>query len=396
MNRRLTALFAAFETLLVVAIGVAIPLVPLTALWAFQYGLQLDWSLFWRAAVDTWLLGHGVDVRFTLDAATAAALGVPGAETPVPVTIAPLGFALLTLLLGVRAGRRIGETRNRLLGELVSLATFAAASLALAFSALHADARPSLWQGALLPTAVYTVGLAIGVRTEVDAAGGRVRAWFDSWPTRIHRVAVTALTGGTAAAAAVLAIAAVVTAAAILFSYAEIIALYQSLQSGALGGAALTLGQLAMLPNAVIWAASWLIGPGFSIGTGSMVSPLGTSLGPIPAVPLLGALPSGELAYGFVGLAVPLATAFLVGAVLGPRVKRELDGIAVVVAGVASGIVGGGILGLLAWASSGAAGPGRLVDVGPDPWAVGGWAALQLAIGCTGGLLASRRGIARR
>ena len=51
MNRRLTALFAAFEALLVVAIGVAVPLVVLTALWAFQYGLQLDWAIFWRAAV---------------------------------------------------------------------------------------------------------------------------------------------------------------------------------------------------------------------------------------------------------------------------------------------------------------------------------------------------------
>ena len=41
MNRPLTALFAALEALLVVGIGIGIPLVPLTILWAAQYGLQI-------------------------------------------------------------------------------------------------------------------------------------------------------------------------------------------------------------------------------------------------------------------------------------------------------------------------------------------------------------------
>ena len=103
MTRRLTLLFSAFEALLVVAIGVAIPLVPLTILWAAQFGFGPDWAIFWRGAADIWLLGHDVDVTFTLDPATATALGVAGAGAPVKVTIALLGFALLTLLLGVRA-----------------------------------------------------------------------------------------------------------------------------------------------------------------------------------------------------------------------------------------------------------------------------------------------------
>ena len=62
MTRRLTLLFSAFEALLVVAIGVAIPLVPLTILWAAQFGFAPDWSIFWRGAADIWLIGHGVDV----------------------------------------------------------------------------------------------------------------------------------------------------------------------------------------------------------------------------------------------------------------------------------------------------------------------------------------------
>ena len=110
MNRPLTALFAALEALLVVGIGIGIPLVPLTIMWAAQYGLQIDWLVFWRASVDIWLLGSGADIRMTLDPAVATAAGFVGAETPFVLTIAPLGFALLTVLLGVRAGRRVAET----------------------------------------------------------------------------------------------------------------------------------------------------------------------------------------------------------------------------------------------------------------------------------------------
>lgn len=392
MNRRLTALLAAFEALLVVAIGVAIPLLPLTLLWAFQYGLAIDWTVFWRASADIWLLGHGVDVRLTLDPLAAAALGLPGAEAPVLVTIAPLGFALLTALLGVRAGRRTAEIGNRMLGAIVSLATFAALSSLVTFSALHTAARPSLWQGALLPTLVFAVGLTIGVRLQADDAGRRFRAWSQSWPQDSRLVAVTALRGGTAAAAAVIAVSAAVTTAAIALAYARIITLYESLHGEVLGGIAITLGQLALLPNLVIWTASWLIGPGFAIGTGSLVSPLGTQLGPLPALPVLGALPTGQFGFGFVGLAVPLVVGFLTGMVLGQRLPERLGRRQRGLAGLATGVVGGVLLGLLAWSAAGSAGPGRLAHVGSDPWAVGICAAVEIAAGCVLGMLASRRG----
>ena len=38
--------------------------------------------IFWRGAVDVWLIGHGVDVTFTLDPTTAAALGIAGRGRP--------------------------------------------------------------------------------------------------------------------------------------------------------------------------------------------------------------------------------------------------------------------------------------------------------------------------
>ncbi|MGV8897179.1 MAG: DUF6350 family protein [Rhodoglobus sp.] len=392
MNRQLTALFAALEAILVIAIGVAIPLVPLTLLWGIQYGLAIDWAVFWRAAVDTWLLGHGVDIAMTLDPVTAVQLGLPTAGAPVTLTIALLGFALLTVLLGVRAGRRVAETRFRILGELVSLTTFALVSFAVTFTAQHPDATPSLVQGTLLPTLVFAVGLAIGVRRTrnlQDDRGSSIRDWINDWPATVRNVVMTALRGGAAAAATVFTLAAVLTAAAILLSYARIITLYESLHTEVLGGVTITLAQLALLPNLVIYTVSWLVGPGFALGTGSTVSPLATQLGPVPAIPVLGALPPEALAFGFVGLLVPVVAGFLVGAVLGPGARRKLEARELAFVAIGIGLVGGVILGLLAWASTGAAGPGRLQDVGPNPFAVGGWAALELGLAAMAGLFAS-------
>ncbi len=394
MNRKLTALFAAFEALLVIAIGIGIPLVPLTLLWGVQYGFAVDWTAFWRASVDLWLVGHGVDITMVLDPATAASLGIPDAGAPVTLTIAALGFALLTVVLGVRAGRRVAETRFRGLGELASLGAFGLASFAVTFTTRHPDASPSLWQGTVLPTAVFAIGLAIGVRRAQagpDAAPGSFRDPTRNWRPDARAAVVTALRGGAAAAAGIIALASLATAALIVGSYARVISLYESLHTELLGGITVTLGQIAFLPNIVIWAASWLVGPGFALGTGSSVSPLGTQLGPVPAIPILGALPPGHLAFGFVGLLVPVVVGFLVGAVLGPPLKREAGGGLLVLAGLGVGLVGGVILGLLAWCSAGAAGPGRLADVGPNPWAVGVAAAIELGVAASIGLLSTVR-----
>jgi len=407
MTRRLTLLFSAFEALLVVAIGVAIPLVPLTILWAAQFGFGPDWAIFWRGAADIWLLGHGVDVTFTLDPTTAATLGVTGAGAPVKLTIALLGFALLTLLLGVRAGERVAETGHRALGEFTTLGVFAAASTAVTLTAVNAAARPSIWQGALLPTLVFGIGLFLGVLREgrergPDASGGSPRDRIDDWRPQVRAAVGGALRAGAAAVAITTLVSAVAVAVLIAVHYAQIIRLYEALHTEVIGGFALTAGELAFLPNLVIWAASWFVGPGFAIGAGSHVSPVGTALGPVPTIPLLGALPTGDLAFGFAGLLVPVVAGFLAGAAVHPILTRELDAgahddhrashlPALVATALGGGVFGGLLLGLLAAVSSGAAGPGRFQQVGPDALAVGLAAALEFAVAIGIGLAASSR-----
>jgi hypothetical protein len=403
MSRAITALFAAFEALLVVGVGIGIPLAVLTMLWAFQYGLQVDWIVFWRAAVDTWLLGHGVDVTMTLSPALVTAVGVSGAAKPFIVTIAPLGFALVTVLLGARAGRRIGETPHRGLGCVVSVVVCAVLSLAVTLSALFGPARASIWQGTLLPTLCFAIGLAIGAELgrrslgepEPGSPGSSFRDWIADWRPEVRSTIATGLRAGVASAGVVIAASAVAVAFLLLMSYARVITLYEGVHAGVLGGIALTVGQLALLPNLIVWAASWLIGPGFAIGTGSSVSPFGTSLGPIPAVPVLGALPSShQLGWGFLSILVPVLAAFFVGVALRRVLVRELGDAPtarwLLLCGVIAGVTAGIVLGLLAWASAGSAGPGRLVDVGPSPWPTGGFAALEIGIAAVVGLLAGR------
>jgi hypothetical protein len=398
MNRSLTSLFAAFESLLVVAIGVGISLAPLTVLWGVQFGFAPDWTDFWRASVDIWLIGHGVDVVLTLDAATATGLGFAGAADPFTVTVAALGFALLTVLLGIRAGRRIAQTDFRLFGELVSLAVFAALAFGLTASAGHPLAQPAFVQGIVYPTLVFALGLAIGTlrtpRPGMDAAARAIRAWVSNWSITTRDTLVAALRGGAAAALLVCAAGSVLVAILIFTSFAEIITLYEGLHAGALGGFVLTIAQIAFLPNLVLWGVSWLIGPGFAIGAGSSVSPLATSLGPIPAIPVFGALPAGDSVFGYVGVLVPVIAGFLAGALLRSRAasvtaQPRFSVLRTILTGVGMGVVGGAILGLLAAASAGSVGPGRLAVVGPDPWQVGLWAALEIGVAAVLGILAS-------
>ncbi|WP_157157118.1 MULTISPECIES: DUF6350 family protein [unclassified Diaminobutyricimonas] len=398
MSRRVTALLAAFEAAIVAMVGIAIPLVPLTVLWGFHFQLGIDWTAFWRGAADIWLVGHGTDLTLQLHPDLAIALGVPDAA-PFVISIAALGLGMITLLLAIRTGRRVASTRYRMLGESVALGTFAALALGVTLSADYPYASPSLWQGILLPTLVFGIGLLIGstrerLRNPLPDHGSSLRDWISDWPAPLRTCVAAALRGGAGAAIAVIAVAAVVTGIALIAGYAQVIHLYESVQANVLGGTVITLGQLALLPNVIIWTASWLVGPGFAIGTGSSIGPLGTTLGPIPAVPMLGALPTGEHAWGLLGVLVPVILGFLAGLASG-RSLHTLDWPWRVGTGVGTGVIAGALLGLLAWASAGSAGPGRLATVGPDPFAVAAWAAVEIAVAATLGALAASIDLSR-
>lgn len=413
MNRRLTALFAAAEALLVLGVGLVIPLAITTVLWATHFGFAPEWVVFWRAAADIWLLGHGVDVTFILDPALAAAVGYPGSGDPVTVTVAILGFALLTFALAIRVGRRATEAGHPLLGGIVSVAVFGVASIGVVLLSLHPDARASIVQAAILPTLVFAGGLVFGMLTARDARGRRVVALpmlADRVPPAVAAGAGVAVRVGLGATALVLAAAAALTAFALAFGYAQLISLYETLQSGAFGGAVLTIAQLAMLPVLVVWAASWIIGPGFALGVGSSVSPFTTAIGPIPPIPVFGALPASTPPGAFLALLIPVIAGFAVGTFAARRIAAvggdfggdlvgrdrlgagRLGSGGLAVSALVGAIIAGVVLGVLSVAASGSAGPGRLGTVGPDPVAVGVWAAVEIGVAAVVAVLVAQRG----
>ncbi|MGO4534561.1 cell division protein PerM [Leifsonia sp. 2MCAF36] len=426
MSRTTVALLAALEALIVAAIGLGICVVPITILWAAEYHLGADFGVVWRSAADIWLVGHGVNLTVALDPQTVAQLGLPAAAAPFQVTIALLGFAALTAGLGVRTGMRAAESDQRLVGAISALGAFAAISTVVVLSSGSVVVQPSVWQGIALPPFVYAVGIAAGFgfaalrgpaeeragRPGADGAepitppseGGTAPAVLSALRTPVRVLAVpeqlrvgaaAAFRAGTAATAIVIGIAALILALLIFGNYGTIISLYEQLQTGVAGGAALTIGQLAVLPNVVVWIASWLVGPGFAIGTGSSVGPLGTALGPLPGLPLFGVIPPGGFSFGLVGVIVPLLAGFLAAVLLRSRVDAVGSGLAGVRAriltAVGIGVVAGIQLGLLAWWSSGALGPGRLHDVGPNPWLVGSIAAAEVAVAAVIGLVVGGR-----
>jgi len=89
-----------------------------------------------------------------------------------------------------------------------------------------------------------------------------------------------------------------------------------------------------------------------------------------------------------------LVAGFLAAALLRSRIveARATHGTGwLVLTAVGIGIVAGIELGLLAWWSSGALGPGRLHDVGPNPWLVGSIVAAEVAVAAIIGLVARVR-----
>jgi hypothetical protein len=162
---------------------------------------------------------------------------------------------------------------------------------------------------------------------------------------------------------------------------------YASL-SGSLGGAAagavglVALGAL-LLPNATAAVLGLAAGPGFFVGSGTLVSVHGVTLSAVPALPLLAALPDTQAVplIAFASQAVPAVAGLVAGSTVG-RWFTDSDG-GSVVAGL-SGIVAGALLGVLSaavvWVAGGTLGDGGLADVGAPALATGIAVAAQSGI----------------
>jgi hypothetical protein len=347
------------------AAGTGLVVVALVALlaWATDSRSAASTGDALRVAGQGWLLAHQVP------------LGVEGGR----VGLVPGGLALLPVLLLARAGAGLAR-----LGAVASPRDLApvAACLALPYAACAGVVALLARTDTVTPSPVLAA-LAAGVLALVaGGAGAASRAGLLAVAAARLRPRVReALRGGALAAAAVLGAGALLAGGALALSLGEATALARDVAPGLGGAVGLALLGLGVVPNAVVWAASYLSGPGFVLGAGTSVTVLGTSVAHVPALPLLAALPDpgpAPLAAVLLPL-VPVAA----GALAGRTLLRGRPGLPAGeqrrrVAGVA--MTAGLALAVLALLSGGPVGPG-LQPVGPSPWQLGLAVAAEVAAG---------------
>ncbi|HUX70097.1 MAG TPA: DUF6350 family protein, partial [Cellulomonadaceae bacterium] len=199
---------------------------------------------------------------------------------------------------------------------------------------------------------------------------------------RIPAPARVGAAGGVLSLSLLVLVSSVLVVAWVLGGRATISDILAGLGLDPVGGIVLGLAEAMLAPNLVVWGLSWLTGPGFAVGTGSVFSPAHVVAGPLPALPLLGALPQPDGAGGLLRWAPVVLV--VVGGVGGLwTVRRRPAGPwwhAPVTAATLATTAGLGVAALVVIAG-GAVGPGRMLDVGAHAWVVGPAATGELLLG---------------
>lgn len=276
------------------------------------------------------------------------------------LTLMPWG---VTLLIAVMVSRTAGYAARH------GSATSVTVTPMVCIVATVAYLVPLLAVGLLMgdPAQALRAGMVMLVVVTAASAWGCCRA-RGSWPTDSWPAWSRSLPRATGAAVLLmLAGGSAVLAAGLVVNLERVTTLLTALDAGVLGNVALLATQLAYTPNAIVWAASYALGAGFSLGNGSIVSPAATELGALPAIPLLAAVPDvgpggiSHLWWLALGVAAGAVAATLV--VLA-RPTARFDETALV--GGLSGVLAGVAFTGVAWVSSGDLGTDLLSGLGPQ------------------------------
>lgn len=346
-----------------------------------------------RVGALAWLLAHGSGVQV---------LGVQ-------VSAMPLGLTLVCAWATWRVALRVGESisghgpdADRLadgerdwtvpLAALLFATGYLTVAVVTGALASTTTTAPSLvrvvFLSVLLCGTVAAVGIAVG--------SGRAAVWTASLPPAV----VASAAACRAAVLLWLVVSALAFAAAFVADADTAANVMSQLHPDVGEGVLYGVTSLLLVPDAVVFAGAYLLGPGFTVGAGTLVSPTLVSLGPLPMFPLLAALPdNGTPPTWTVGLmAVPPVVAALAVARSQrrhPTIRWDQGALRGCTAGVLAGVA----FALLAAVAGGAVGPGRMRDVAPLAGEVLVHAITAFGVGgLVGGLLMTwwQRRVARR
>lgn len=384
----------AFELGQAAVISALIVLIPLGAAWLTGGFAGRDALGTVQLAAQSWLVLHGVPLQLTLPEGGSSLLWA-----------VPLGLTLIPFLLAWRAGRRLARASytdqlwQALLGALAVYALFGSGA---AYLADDGATSASPVAAACLPLIAAGAGMIIGAYREAGSWGRLIGVNLADWIATTSQSSRwagsyvwSAVRAAFLATVSALGLSALLLAVALAIHWAAIATIYERLDAGIVGSAVITVGQLGFLPNLIVWSLAWSSGAGFALGAGSSISPLATTAGPLPAVPILGAVPSGPLEYGLVALAIPVVAGVLAGWWFFREGENHFDewlqlkvsarwftaAVSSVTLGLFVGVLAGVATALLALLSRASLGVGRFVDLGPDPVWTGLWVAAEVAAG---------------
>ncbi|MCG2620691.1 DUF6350 family protein [Arthrobacter sp. I2-34] len=388
--------FEFFQCALLSALVVVLPLV---GVWFADGFKDRTFESLGRLAGQAWLLIHGVPLQLRPSDGSGPD-GLSGT-----LSLVPLGLTLIPFFLSWRAGRRLARasyTDQLWQALLGALTVYALVGAATAYLVRTDEVEVSVLAGALIPLAAAGSGLLVGAYREAGSWARLIGVDAAAWVRRTSQHSRWAgsylwavIRAGLLAIAAAVCLSAVLLAATIAIHWAEIVEIYEKLDPGVVGGSVLTVVQLGLVPNFVGWTLAWASGAGFAIGAGSSLTPLATTVGPLPSVPVLGALPTGELSFGLAALMLPVLAGVLAGwwfvregenhfdewLAIKVRARWFTATVSTLFLGMLVGSVTGCCAALAAWLTNGSLGIGRLVDIGPDPWQAALWVAAEAAVG---------------
>jgi hypothetical protein len=326
-----------------------------------------------RVGLAGWLLGHGVPL-----------------QTPSgPLGLTPLALAGLAAWRVARAGvhtTRAIHARNT--GSPArALAVGAAVGLAYGVFGLIAAL---IVNASGVDVSAVRAGATLAGFGAVAALAGALRSTGALGPIafRVPAALRDGLRTGIVAGLLVLGSGALVAGVAIATAGGDAADTIAAYHTGVAGQAGITLLCVAYAPNVAIWAAAYLIGPGFALGGDAAVRFTEVSLGAIPAVPLSAGLPTAPLE-GPAALVVgaPVLAGIVAGWLLARRARaaRPARSAArwpgLLGGALIAGPVAGVLIGLMAVASGGPLGAGRLAEVGPVGWQVAAVSSGVVALG---------------